>query len=328
MKILHITYHNGCTMNINFIAQHLGYDITLQKADWNYNIGHQRAEELWNKYKDFYNQFDLIITSDTTPLSRIFLQNNFIGKLIIWVSNRFDYSDAASFDCEFPDQEYYDLIRSIPLRQNVKIFANTIFEYKYAQKYKNVNIGDRVIKPCAFAAPTDEPAVIPDNINKSNTFFLLAYHNETLFTNMKEKCDGFGIPTFNGRFGNYDELKAMKGIIHIPYAWSTFALFENLSMGIVYLIPSKEFLLKLLYQDNFFWQDAYGVRDGFLDISEWYLPEHKNLFAYFNSWEHLKQLTLENDTFYHNKKQQILVFSEQHIKNTITKWKEAIGVWR
>ena len=33
-----------------------------------YNVGHERAQNIWNKHKDYFNQFDAIITSDTAPL--------------------------------------------------------------------------------------------------------------------------------------------------------------------------------------------------------------------------------------------------------------------
>ena len=45
-----------------------------------------------NSVVDF-GKFDVIVTSDTAPLSRIFLQNNWKKPLIIWICNRFDYVD-------------------------------------------------------------------------------------------------------------------------------------------------------------------------------------------------------------------------------------------
>ena len=66
-----------------------------------YNIGHQRAETVWNRHKDYFDKFDVIVTSDTAPLSRIFLQNGWRKPLIIWVCNRFDYCDYASLDLVF-----------------------------------------------------------------------------------------------------------------------------------------------------------------------------------------------------------------------------------
>src|SRR5208282_2621726 len=123
MKILHLTYHGGCKRTLDFVAKSLEHEITTKFADWNYNIGPNRAAEIWNKHKDYFNLFDLVITSDTAPLSRIFLQNDFKKKLIIWICNRFDYHDGASNDCSFPDYEYYNIINAAPRKNNVKIFS-------------------------------------------------------------------------------------------------------------------------------------------------------------------------------------------------------------
>jgi hypothetical protein len=324
MKILHITYHNGCKMTLDFVAKSLGHEITTQIADWNYNIGHNRAIEIWNKYKDYYCQFDVIITSDTAPLARIFLQNNFTGKLIIWVCNRFDYADQASNDCGFPDAEYYSLIRNAKLKNNVKIFSYTKFEYEYAQKYKNVCLGSNIIKPCAFIEDNDVSTAFPSHLDKINTFFIPSYHNDTIFMNLKEKCDQLNINSYSGRYNGPMDLKGLKGIIHIPYAWSNLALFENWSIGNVYLIPSKDFILQLAKQPNFWWQDSQAL--GLIDSSEWYLPEHQDLFLYFNDWNHLKEIAF-NDEIINNKKQRATYFSANHTDKTLKQWEDAFTRW-
>ena len=90
LHVLHLSFHKGCINEINFIAQHLQFNLTsifihdLAHKEFDgqssgavlHNIGHERALNIWNKHKDYFNQFDVIITSDTAPLSRIFLQNN------------------------------------------------------------------------------------------------------------------------------------------------------------------------------------------------------------------------------------------------------------
>ena len=311
-------------MTLDFIAKSLDHEITTQIASWNYNIGHSRAYEVWNQYKDYYSQFDIIITSDTCPLARIFLQNNYSGKLIIWVCNRFDYCDMASNDCKFPDQEYYNLINNAKLKSNVKIFSYTKFEYEYAQKYKNVDLGTNIIKPCAFISDENIVSSFPSHIDKSNTFFIPPYHNDTIFMNLKSKCDELNIQSYSGRYSGPIDLKGLKGIIHIPYGWSNLALFENWSIGNVYLIPSKEFILKLSKQNNFWWQDSYAM--SLIESSEWYLPEHRNLFAFFDSWEHLKVLS-QNETLLQDKRKQVIDFSNTHSSKTLEQWNSAITQW-
>lgn len=105
MKILHVSFHKGCIGDINNVARLLSLDISVMKADWDYLITHDRAAAIWDKYKEYFNTFDIILTSDTAPLSRIFLQNNYSGKLIIWICNRFDYPNRDGF----PDSEYFSL---------------------------------------------------------------------------------------------------------------------------------------------------------------------------------------------------------------------------
>lgn len=324
MKILHVSYHDGCIKTLNYVAQSLGLKIETQKADWNYNIGYRRAEEIWNKYKDYYNGFDIIITTDTGPLCRIFLQNDYAGKLIINCSNRIDYHDSATLDCDFPDKGYYRLLREIKAQQNVKFFSYTKFEYEYALKYRNVDLGTDIIKPSAFIEEGVGISAFSSEINKEDIFFIPPYHNDTIFMNLKEKCLSLGINAYAGRYNGPSDLKGVKGIIHIPYGWCNLALFENWSLGNVYFIPSKEFFLQLSKQKNFWWQDSYALE--LLDSSEWYLPEHRELFIYFDNWEQLKLLT-ENQELITNKKELIEKFSKKHSELTLSQWDKAFNEW-
>src|SRR6185437_1116376 len=121
LKILHLTFHKGCAKEVEAVAQIFGHEVTTwwipdltagsfdgtSSGNALYNIGHDRAERIWNLHKETFQQFDAVITSDTAPLARVFLQNGFTKPLIIWICCRFDYSDQASLDCEFPDPEFY-----------------------------------------------------------------------------------------------------------------------------------------------------------------------------------------------------------------------------
>lgn len=323
-NILHITHHDGCRLNLNFISKSLGLNIKTQVANWNYNIGEFRAKEIWEQYKDYYNSFDLIITSDTAPLSRIFLHNNYSGKLIIWIANRFDYVDQTTNDCNFPDKNYYKIFQKAENNPNVKIISYTKFEYEYAAKYRKVKLNSNIIKPCAFDSENTTNSAFPANVVKNEVFFIPPYHNDTLLLNLKEKCEQLGINVFNGRYNGPKDLMGIKGIIHIPYAWSNLALFENWSMGNVYFIPSVNFLLKLADGGDFFWSPPFDV--DLITSSEWYLPEHEDLFIFFDNWEHLLKLTKEKELL-NSKKERVKLFSENHTKNMINKWEDAVNNW-
>ena len=98
MKLLHITFHKGCELDIEYAFTTIGHEIqTMYFNDGEteggelYKITHDRAQKCWNKHKDYFDTFDGIITSDTCPTCRPFLQNNWSKLLIIWVCNRFYY---------------------------------------------------------------------------------------------------------------------------------------------------------------------------------------------------------------------------------------------
>ena len=322
MKILHVTYHKGCKISIDFICNCLGHEIETQMATWNYNIGKERANEIWEKYKDYYNSFDCIITSDTAPLARIFLQNGFSKKLIIWVCNRFDYADQATNDCRFPDSDFYELFRKASSLPNVHIRSYTKFEHEYADKYRNVFWGDEVFRPCNEIKFFSDSDFFPDGQKKSDVFLITRYHNDNYLLDLKLECDSRGIPNFRGEYKGPGDIHGINGIIHIPYAWSNLALFENWSMGNVYLIPSKKFLLELSKNSNFFWSPPFDK--DFIESSEWYLPEHKDLFIYFDSFDNLKQLS-ENTDLINEKRNKVIEFSKKHSQSCILQWKKILN---
>jgi hypothetical protein len=281
-----------------------------------YNITHEIAEEAWRKHQDRFKGVDLVITSDTAPLSRILLQNGFGGRLLIWVSNRFDYWAGDGR----PDKEYYDLIRSIPKRPNVKIIGNTAFEGIYAKRFRGVDWGnDEILKPvCAIPPPTAKGGGIP------RAFYIPPYHNETIFMDLSKHCNEMGLDTECGRYDQLGDLRGFRGVIQIPYAWSTLALFERWALGLPQLIPSRRFLLELSRQEKFWWQDSYAMSE--IDLSEWYDPENAGAFVFFDGWNDLIRVT-HNDELLSNHRQKVEKFNDRHTKRYMEEWRKVIEEW-
>ena len=101
MKVLHLSHHYGCLKDHQYICKELGLKLDSIFSLWNtvlpkgcFNMTEELANDIWNKNEKYFQSFDYITTSDTAPLSRIFLQNidKFEGKLNIWISNRFNYN--------------------------------------------------------------------------------------------------------------------------------------------------------------------------------------------------------------------------------------------
>ena len=306
IKVLHFTFNKGCAKEVEGIAKELSLSLEtwyipalpprffdgITSGNALYNIGHERAERIWNLHRSYFEQFDVIVTSDTAPLSRIFLQNGFSKKLVIWICNRFDYSDTESLDCNFPDEEYYSLFEKATHQTNVSIIAYTAFEHYYAQS-KGIHTGSLIIAPCSVD-PQEDPShtAIPSHIVKENTFFLPPYHNELQYIDFSQLCRNLKIPNYCGHYNGSADLKRFKGIIHLPYAWSNLALFENMALGIPYFVPSRTFFIKLASSGNYFHTESYTLlNENLFDLSEWYSPENQEAFIYFDSWDDLKEKT-------------------------------------
>lgn len=332
IKVLHLSYHSGCINDFEGVANELGLDLTSwnitrmdpyafdpeTKGNALYNIGHDRAARIFAHHRDFFESFDVILTSDTAPLSRIFLQNNWKKPLIIWICNRFDYYDGASLDCNFPDKEYYSLFKKATRQSNVRIAAYNDFE-RYYCKAKGIDIGPLTIKPSIAKVNECTQSAIPGHVNKSQTFFLPPYHNETIFMNLAQKCAQLQIPCYNGRYNGPDDLRGFKGIIHLPYAWSNLALFENMYLGIPYFIPTPEFVQKIHHNGSYFIPNAhYFFNLKLYSLTEWYGNDFKDIITYFNSWEDLVAKTQNID--FNALSEKIKARAIQHRSKTIHQW--------
>ena len=330
-KILHVSFHKGCIKELENVAKCLDWDLSSlyihdlppyefdgkTKGNAIYNIGNERANNIWNKHKDYFNQFDVIITSDTGPLSRIFLQNQYNGKLIVWICNRFDYYDGASLDCDFPDRQYYDLLNKARLKPNVVFASYTEFERIYGLS-KGIDFGDLYIKPCGFSwiIGVSRSGLLDTNQKKFLIPDYISNHNLKLV----KICESLNIPAVCERYNGPDDLKKFKGIIHIPYSWSNLALFENLSNGLVHFIPSAKFMRTLVMQGSFWPNSNFIEKD--LESSEWYNPDKKDLFVFFDSWQDLKN-KIESVNIDEIKKR-CINFSILHRQTMLDRWQKLI----
>ena len=338
IKILHLGFHKGLENELYSVAEELKVNVifkrfndSVSKGSAIYSVGHDKAKKAWDTFKDWYMTFDIIITSDTAPISRVFLQNGWPDipgkKLIIWVCNRFDYYDKASKDCLFPDREYFDLIRGANGRKNVHIMGYTKFENHYGKYIRRVNFGNDVTRPIGMLSKKvwnykSQPDREINGQKTKDTFFVPPYHNDTKMMNLSAKLNSLAIVNYTGRYNGPLELADFKGVIHIPYAWSNLALFEAFQLGIIYFIPSIRFIKTLARKGSFFWSPP--KKPELFHLSEWYDDKHRNLFVFFDSWEDLKKKI--SNTNYNRKKEIILEFGRKHKQETLIKWRNLLKI--
>lgn len=352
LKVLHFSFHNGCIKDFEAVGRELNLDLTswyiysadlprshfdgyTQSGNAVFNMSHERAEKVWEKHKDYFNQFDLIITSDTAPLSRIFLQNNWQKPLIIWICNRFDYFDCGSYDGKFPDKEYYELFRKATKMPNVKVIGYVAYEHFYAAQ-KGIDTGWHTIKPLGAlwdstkdtlwhlnpgsdlwkSALENGKSYIPENIKKEDTLFIpprLADHERD---HLLKICDSLGIKAYCGPHNGPYDIQDFKGILHFPYAWSNISLFENLQMGLPHFVPSIKFLHELSRGGG-----SYRIFTlNNLEYCEWYCPENNEVITYFDSWEDLKHKVQTMD--YSKMREKIRAFGKKHKETMLARWNE------
>lgn len=331
LELLHLSFHKGCINSFKLLEDKFDLKVEswfipdLPKNFFDpagngnalYNIGHDRAQRIWDKHKDYFNKFDAIVTSDTVAISRIFLQNNFSKPLIIWICNRFDYYDAASLDCIFPDQEYYELLRQATQKNNVFFVSYSQFEPYYALT-KSVNFGSLIIKPFSVFTKINN-SLIPKKVKKRETFFIPAYHNNLEFMDLQQKCKELEIPVYCGRYNGPADIKNFKGVINLPGAWSNLALFENIQHGLIHFVPSREFIIKLSKQPNYWHPDSgHLFNDHQFELSDWYTKDHQDIIVYFDSWDDLKYKIANTD--FELLKNNVKNFAASHKKEMLKRW--------
>jgi len=330
MKVLHISFHRGCQNDIEYVMDCLGHDLTFMTYDDGishgadkYNVTAEKATASWNKHKDFYNTFDVILTSDTAPISRVFLQNGWPSKtkhLIVWICNRFDYCDVASQTAPFPDKAYYTLLQNAYTSPYVTFIGYTLFEQWYAKNVRNVDLGHLCIQPIGKIGQTYASFTPTTVENKSNTLFVGPYHNDNIMMDLSKKLHSLGISTYNGRYNGPLDLAEFKGVIHIPYAWSNLALFEALQAGIIYYIPSLPFLKKMVVGKNFFWSPP--LKWDKIHLSDWYSTQFESMFVYFDSWDDLVQKLDSVDPTKHT--QNMAQLAQTHNRDMLKKWTDIL----
>jgi hypothetical protein len=336
MKILHLGFHKGCIDDIAEVAQELSLDITpwyiladrqdldgRTTGDCVYNMTHERAQRVWERHKDYFNQFDVIMTSDTAPLARIFLQNNNWKKpLIIWICNRFDYADYATLDGAFPDQEFYDLFRNAAHNKNVKIISYTPYEHYYARK-RGVELGTFTIRPIGVKEKPitkDFKSGIPAHVNKQETLFLYPRLEPQHVSYVQHECAATNIKIYHGVYNGPEDLKQFKGVLYFPYAWSNLALFENLQRGIVHFVPTERFVVEQVRRDSRRMKH-FTLTD--FHLCDWYCAEYRDLFVYFDSWQDLKHKIAS--TNYQALSAKVREKGRQHKADMMQRW---VGVFQ
>jgi len=311
-KVLHITYHEGCYKEWRGIAARIGLDIHEMAPDWGYNISQEVADSVWNKHKDYFNSFDIILITDTPPLVRIFLREEFTKPLVAWVTIMIDYSDEATNNTLFPHDGYKDLVNAKTNNINYIFWDECQLDYALNKGY---NIGANIIPSIGVGVDTLDTNV--DILRYAGKFYIPSYSNETENINLKAICDSLNIPAVVDRFNSSIELQYSNGIICLPYTVRTISFMENIRLGIPYFIPSNKFLLELVTAYKCWFQGGGEA----LKYSSWHNTKIPGrAINYFDSWDDLKKQTSIPVT--QDEKDISMKWAIEYANNIINKWKQ------
>jgi hypothetical protein len=314
MRILNLTHSEfWFPDHFKYLLSQVGHEgETMFRSEGHFSA--DKANQLWHEYQDYFNSFDAVLISHTASWSRVFLQNNWKKPLFVWFFFRFDH-DVPDFEA------YYDLLREAQSRPNIKFFAATEYDREYAQSRLK-----------SFPLEIVTSFLVVDNDRKTSVpcqdkFYLVGKHNESL---VQEALQNLQIPFYRQEWTTcVPDLRGVKGVIHFPYVYSTRSLIENLASENVYFLPDQK-LLNELRRDipAYFWDGGMpGEQRGDYSLTEWYGKAYPDLFVYFSSLEHLKDLSKNAylKEIIMDKKSKIREFKAQHHEKTLKQWRGLLG---
>ena len=198
-------------------------------------------------------------------------------RIVVWVCNRFDFRDNGPDRGRdhplpqplFPEPEFYALYAAAAngsLGAHVSVLPYTPFEAYYAG-LKGVWIREPALRPAGLKSLDPSGHVregkggqADADMNVSNTLFLPPRGNDVL---MSGQCSYLGLRCLRAgmqlasvddwspehleavhlpiAYADARELRAFKAVVHIPYAWSTLAMWEFLQVCMRLLCPSPSF---------------------------------------------------------------------------------------
>jgi hypothetical protein len=247
--------------------------------------------------------------------------------IIVYVTNRFDWGAWHIRDKNYATQ-YAEYSR------HPRVFF--LADNRYDQYYASVIYGlhfrsDDIVRLTPIISQNYSREKEKIIIHNSKLFvynrgtLLRDYQHLLPFTSSEYDVYGHkGFPRYQDEY----HISEYLGFLHLPYQTNIQSLWENLGHGIIYFIPSKPFLIELINEPWYYWEETFKSPElcaKSIDLSEWYQPENSVFFVFFDSWEDLREkrdIFLENNVAIYYKKKHISLQLMESNEIAIQKWKE------
>ena len=260
MKVLHLSFHFGCISDMDTVFRSLGHEISHINCQKKlpYHITEAAAHVFWNDNKEFFNSFDLILTTDTVALSFPFLLHleELTPHLIILNCNRFDYAMTT-------EPRFKELLKNIRTKlHKLTYIPYTDFERIWCSRH-GIYLHEKAIQPIGgYLQHINDSSFVQENFKglttqhmtkeKQETVFLQRYHNSYRFMDVSQYLYDRGVSVTLGGYVNVGELKDYLSVVVLPDAFSKYFVFESIQSEIVVLVPTPRLLLELVGKGGYF----------------------------------------------------------------------------
>lgn len=318
-RILYVSRHEGTFANILYIAEHLGFNVTSLQPNYSYtgrpNCYYKDKCQFFVKSK--CSEYDYIIISDVIPDSYIFLINKCKAKIILEITNRFDWV--------VPDKKkknYYQTFAKAIKKKNILVVENNPFEVYHACD-KNILISSYyLIRPIGYP-PNNQ--IKKEHIEFHDIIAIFKNRNQDKF--LANELDKLKIPykVLPHKYGGPLILATYKAVILMPYQVSIMKTLENLRYGVAMIIPSESLLRNISRKNyTFVSKEVFYISNGVRNYVDFYNDEFKELFIYFDKFKDLKNIVKNKD--FENIKQKEIKFMKNYEKKALRMWSEVLDI--
>jgi hypothetical protein len=336
MHFLHITNHAGTTRNIKNVFSYLGKIDSLQTETCTFplHITETHASQIWEMFqaRDYSSQPKTMIFTDTSMYARPFLQHieDHSMNIIVYVTNRFDWGAWHIHDHAYATQ-YAEYSR----HPRVFFLADNRYDQFYASSIHGLHFRfPDILRLTPIISQNYSVEKEKIMIHNSKMFlynrgtFLHFYQHLLPFPSQEYDVYGYeGYPRYQDEY----HISEYLGFLHLPYQTNIQSLWENLGHGIFYFIPSKTFLLELILEPWYYWEEKCKSPElcaKSIDLAEWYQPENAVFFVFFDSWIDLREkrdIFLEDNVAIYYKKKHISMQLMESNEIAIQKWKDVFS---
>ena len=323
VNVLHITNHVGTNKNMSNVFKNIGdkYNLTTRGYKYPLYINNQMANVIWTENKNQWNNFNVIVVSDVVSIARPLLQNidDHHINIIIYITNRFDWGDFNHVD-----KEYCQLYSKLSTHPRVFFCSDN----RYDQYYASIHGIKFFYDDCIRLVPEISVDILNENITLNNKLFV--FNRGTSISIYKQILDqmSFQYDIYGENYERYKDpqhISQYLAYLHLPYQVNIQSLYENLASGVIYIIPSKQFITNLINTCQwYYWEERYRSPDLLsksIELAEWYQDELKDLFIYFDSWPDLNhKICMLTPQKKYEKQQIIANYIKENNKNNLNKW--------